>query len=105
MTTRYYVEVDVDPVPPDLFLSIEKALSRHIDAELTWDLRPDTQHVNGSCHGYMDVFTNAGTKGAHKELVDAVRAQVPGANVTTRWICWEEINFEDTYDTAEEEED
>lgn len=104
MTTRYYVEVDVDPVDPSRFVDLKLVLKKMID-ELTWDLEPDESSKLGMCHGYTDVYTNGGTKREHASIVGAVRALLPGVHVTTRWICWEALAFDAQHDTEEEEED
>lgn len=87
MTTRYYVEVDVDPVDPPRFVDLKLALKKAID-ELTWDMEPEEVSKLASGHGYTDVYTNGGTKREHAAIVAAVRKLLPGAHVATRWICW-----------------
>jgi len=102
MTTRYYVEVDVDPVDVNLFLSLKSKLKKTID-ELTWDIEPCEESKLATCHGYTDVYTSRGTRGEHAEIVKRVRELLPGAHVSTRWLCWEEIPFDAEHNTEEEE--
>lgn len=103
MSTRYYVEVDVDPVEEGDFLSIEKKLSGHIDEHLTCDLHPGPNNRSASWHGWMDVFTSKGTKGTHADITTTIRELLPDAHVSTRWICWEELAFDAEHNTEEEE--
>lgn len=102
MTTRYYVEVDVDPVDPSRFVDLKSVLKKMID-ELTWDMEPEEVSKLAMCHGYTDVYTTHGTKGAHAEIVKAVGTLIPDAHVSTRWICWEELAFDAEHNTEEEE--
>lgn len=103
MSTRYYVEVDVDPVDVTEHLSLEKVLASHIDENLSCDLRADRDNPNTSWHGWMDVFTSRGTKGTHADIAETVHRLIPGAHAATRWICWEELTFDAEHDTQEDD--